>query len=177
MIVKYITALLVSMLLAGIAAAGVSVADPPAAQAASGGYAVRCGGGKIFLNASELRLYALHNQARRNNNLGAFCVHPALQKAARAHTADMIRRNYFSHETKGTNESACERVRRYGYRYRYCGENIGAYPNPDAMFKAWLGSPGHRSNILNNRFREIGIGAGYVNDSQMKFTVDFGTRL
>ncbi len=173
---KRITTLLVSMLLAGIAAAGISVADPPAAEAASGGYVVRCGGGKIFLNAAELRLYALHNQARKNN-LRGFCVHPALQKAARAHTADVIRRNYFSHETKGTNESACERVRRYGYRYRYCGENIGAYPNPDAMFKAWMQSPEHRGNILNGKFREIGIGAGRVKANQMKFTVDFGTRL
>ena len=173
---KYITVLFVSMLLAGAVAAGVSVANPPAAEAAGGGYVTRCGGGRILLKADEKYLFARHNNVRRAHNLRAFCVHPDLQKAARAHTRDMIRRDYFSHGTKGTNESACERVRRYGYRYRYCGENIGAYPNPKAMFDAWMRSPGHRNNILNGRFREIGIGAGHVNARKMKFTVDFGTR-
>ena len=173
---KYLTVLFVSMLLAGIAAAGVSLADPPAAQAAGGGYVPRCGGGKILLTAHEKRLFVLHNEARKNRNLKAFCVHSALQRAARAHTRDMVRHDYLAHETKGTNESACERIRRFGYRYRYCGENIGAYPNPDAMFDAWMRSSGHRSNILNRRFREIGIGAVDTNKGNMKFTVDFGTR-
>jgi uncharacterized protein YkwD len=67
-----------------------------------------------------LRTFALHNDARRDRNLRAFCVHPDLLRAARSHTRDMIRRNYFSHITKGTNQGPCDRIRRQGYRYRYC---------------------------------------------------------
>ena len=175
MIVKHAAVLLFSVLFAGIAAVGLSAADPPPAQAA-GGKVARCGGGKIFLKAPERRLFELHNRARARRGLPRLCVHDKLKRAAEAHSVDMIRRDYFSHNTKGKNESACERVRRFGYRYRYCGENIGAYPNPDAMFDAWMRSSGHRSNILNRRFREIGIGAVDTNKGNMKFTVDFGTR-
>lgn len=171
---KYLAVLFVSIFLAGIAAVGVSVADPPRAEAAGGGYAPRCGGGKILLNAEELRTFALHNDARRDRNLRVFCVHPDLQQAARAHTRDMIQRNYFSHYTKGTNEGPCERIRRYGYRY--CAENIGYDSTPDRMFNAWMHSSGHRTNILNNRYREIGIGAADKDSRNTMFTVDFGTR-
>jgi uncharacterized protein YkwD len=175
-IVKYLAVLFVSIFFAGIAAVGVSIADPPSAEAAGGGYAPKCGGGRIFLNAEERRTFTLHNSARRNSNLRAFCVHPDLQQAARAHTRDMVRRNYFSHTTKGTNIGPCERIRRQGYRYRYCAENIGYHRTPDLMFKAWKNSRGHWSNIMNNKYREIGIGAARKDARNTMFTVDFGTR-
>ena len=173
---RYLAVLFVSIFFAGIAAVGVSVADPPPAKAASGGYAPRCDGGRLFLNAEELRTFALHNKARRDRNLTPFCVHPALLKAARLHTADMIQRNYFSHITKGTNNGPCERIRRQGYRYRYCAENIGYDSTPDRMFKAWINSSGHRTNILNGKYREIGVGVDNRASGQLVFTVGFGTR-
>src|SRR4028119_375974 len=117
------------------------------AQAAGGGYANKCGGGTIFLDANEKRAFALHNAARRDRDLKPLCVHPALQKAARAHSRDMIERDYFSHDTKGRNEDACERILRYGYRWSACGENIGYDSTPDGMFDAGVGSPGHRATI------------------------------
>ena len=91
----------------------------------------------------------------------------------------MIRRDYFSHNTNAAKESACERVLRYGYRYRYCGENIGSYPTPESMFEAWMGSEDHKANIMSGRFREIGIGVytgDYEGDTITMHTVDFGTR-
>ncbi len=176
---KYLAVLFVSIFLAGVAAVGVSVADPPVAEAAGGGKAAKCGGGKISLNSRELRSFKLHNKARRNHNLKPFCVHPALQKAARSHSKDMIQRDYFSHKTKGKNESACKRMRRFGYRWRSCAENIGYNPTPDRMFRAWMRSSGHRRNILNGKYREIGIGAYTGNYKRFRttmYTVDFGTR-
>ena len=146
-------------------------------MAGIGGYAPRRGGGKLFLDAEELRTFALHKDARRDRNLRPFCVHPALLWAARLHTRDMIQRNYFSHITKGTRDDPCDRIRRQGYRYRYCAENIGSYPTPDSMFKAWMNSPGHRANILNSKYREIGIGLDNRPSGNLVFTVDFGTRL
>lgn len=162
-----------------IAAVGVAAVQAPVAKAAGGGNVNKCGGGKIFLNSKEKMTFSLHNQVRRHHNLKPLCVHPALQRAARAHSKDMIRRDYFSHDTKGRNEDACERIRRYGYRYRYCGENIGYNSTPGRMFHAWMRSSTHRHNILSGRFREVGVGAytgRYGSFRTTMYTVDFGTR-
>jgi uncharacterized protein YkwD len=159
-----------------LAAAGLIRVDSPA-EATGGGYASRCGGGKIFLYATETRLLTLHNNARENHGLKPFCVHPALQKAARAHSKDMIQRHYFSHHTKGSNEDACTRIRRFGYRSSYCGENIGYNATPDGLFRSWMRSSIHHPNILDDRFHEIGIGACTGDNSDSKttmYTVDFG---
>lgn len=96
----------------------------------------------------------------------------------------MIQRAYFSHDTKGSGESACERMREIGYRYRMCGENIafgsGDTGKPDRIFKNWMGSKGHRKNILKPGFREVGIAAvkgeykGFENTNM--WTADFGRR-
>ncbi len=96
----------------------------------------------------------------------------------------MIRRDYFSHNTKGRNEGACERLRRYGYRWRLCGENIawgsGSKGSPNSRFQAWMNSPGHRANILKRGFREVGIGAArgtfQRHSNVTMWTVDFGDR-
>jgi len=168
-----------SALLLGTLALGILAVGAPTAQAAGGGYVNKCGGGMILLDANEKRAFALHNAARRDRDLKPLCAHPALQKAARAHSRDMIERDYFSHDTKGGNEDACERILRYGYRWSACGENIGYDSTPDRMFDAWMGSPGHRANILSGRFREVGIGAhtgDYGGFGTTMYTVDFGAR-
>jgi uncharacterized protein YkwD len=173
--VRYVLVVFVAILLA---AAGLGTLDSPA-KATGGGYASRCGGGKIFLYAREKRLLTLHNNARKNYGLRPFCVHPALQKAARAHSKDMIQRDYFSHHTKGKNEGACARIRRFGYLWSSCGENIGYNATPDGMFRSWMRSSIHRRNILDGRFHEIGIGActgDYIDLKTTMYTVDFGAR-
>ena len=160
------------------AAAGLGALDSPA-EAAGGGYVSRCGGGEIFLHAKEKRLLTLHNNARRDRGLRTFCVSPALQRAARAHSRDMIQRDYFSHYTKGTNQGACARVTSFGYNWSYCAENIGYNTTPDSMFNTWMNSAGHRRNILDPKFREIGVGActgDYFNNKTTMYTVDLGSR-
>lgn len=179
---------LASMAFAMVAVFGVSTLDAPAADAAGKGYVKKCGGGKILLNAKERTTFFLHNKIRRNHNLRTFCVNPVLQKAARAHSKDMIRRDYFSHDTKGK-YSFDQRLRRFGYtprgyRYYTTGENIaygsGSKGSPNSITRAWMKSPGHRHNILNGKFREIGVGTytgeykGYKGVSM--YTADFGAR-
>jgi len=177
--------LLASIFVATVFATTAFMIGVPTAEAASGGYVGKCGGGKIFLNADERQTFYLHNRQRRNHNLKPFCVHPNLQKVARAHSKDMIQRDYFSHITKGTNRDGCDRVKNSGYRYRYCGENIGRghgpYGEPGYVMRSWMNSSGHRRNILNGKFREIGVGTytgtfGNTRDTTM-YTVNFGTRL
>jgi uncharacterized protein YkwD len=181
--------LVISVLVASLAALSASVADPELAQAAGGGHVKKCGGGEIFLNEEEKETFALHNKIRRERDLPAFCVHLKLQKAARAHSEDMIRRDYFSHDTKGKSETFDERVKRYGYiprgySFYLIGENIaygsGTSAEPGSIMRAWMSSEGHRHNILNGKFKEIGIGTysgtwqGY--DGVRMYTADFGIR-
>src|SRR5215210_6426692 len=120
-----------------LAAASLIRVDSPA-EAAGGGYTSKCGGGKIFLYATEKRLLTLHNNARENHDLKPFCVHPALQRAARAHSKDMIQRHYFSHHTKGSSEDACSRIRHVGYAWSSCGENIGYNATAESLFRSWM---------------------------------------
>jgi uncharacterized protein YkwD len=170
---RYLLVVSVVILLAAVGSIRV---DSPA-KAAGGGYASRCGGGKIFLYDTEKRLLTLHNNAREKHGLKPFCVHPALQDAARAHSKDMIQRHYFSHHTKGSNEDACSRVRRFGYDWSSCAENIGYNATPEGLFQSWMRSSIHRPNILDGRFHEIGIGAYTGDNSDSKttmYTVDFG---
>ena len=184
---KRLAILLASMFFAAFTVFGVSTLNPPA-EAASKGYVKKCGGGQIFLNAKERTSFLLHNQIRRNHDLKTFCVHPALQKAARAHSKDMIRRDYFSHDTKGK-YTFDQRLKRFGYtpkgyRYYTTGENIaygsGPQGSPKSIMNAWMKSRPHRHNILNGKFREIGIGTytgeykGYKGVTM--YTADFGTR-
>lgn len=173
---RYTAVILASIFLATVAAAGVSAVDAPVAKAAGGGYVKKCGGGKIKLNAREKETFLLHNRERQQRDLRRFCVHPKLQKIARSHSRDMVRRNYFDHYTKGSRRSPGQRAKSAGYKYRYLGENIGRSLGPDAMFRAWMKSDSHRHNIVNRRFREIGVGVAGKN-SRTKYTVDFGTRL
>ena len=181
---RYLAVLLVSVFVAVGVATTTLLAASPATEAAGGGDVKRCGGGTIFLNADEKQTFVLHNRERRERNTRALCAHPDLQRAARAHSKDMIRRDYFSHNTKGRGESACERIKRYGYPYSLCGENIafgsGSYGEPGSIMDRWMKSDGHRRNILNGRFREVGIGAhtGTYKGTQnvTMYTADFGTR-
>jgi uncharacterized protein YkwD len=185
---KRVVILAISVLLAIMAAVGFLAADQESATAA-GGKVNRCGGGKIFLDANEKRTFVLHNEIRRKHNLPAFCVHPILQKAARDHSEDMIQKDYFSHDTKGRNETAEGRIKRFGYApqgfsFYMIGENIaygsGTYGDPDNIMHQWMNSPDHRHNILNGKYREIGIGVSTGNfqghDGVNMYTADFGVR-
>lgn len=175
---KRLLLLILAVALASAAAASVSAVEAPSAGAASGGQVKRCGGGKIFLNAKEKTVFHKHNRVRRDNNLRTLCVHPKLQRAARAHSRDMIRRDYFAHGDVG------QRLKNYGYNWRIYAENIaygsGSKGSPGYIMRSWMQSSSHRTNILDGRFREIGIGTyagtykGYSNTTM--YTADFGTR-
>jgi uncharacterized protein YkwD len=143
-----------------------------------------CTGTTVELTADEKRSLDLHNQQRAANGLVQFCVHPTLLAAARAHSQEMIDKDYFSHNSYD-GETFSARLVRFGYTpWRALAENIawgtGTLGGPDAIFDRWMNSSGHRANILNGNLREIGIGVAagtYLSygDTRM-WTADFGTR-
>ena len=143
-----------------------------------------CDGSSVTLTADESAELQLHNAERARNGLAGFCVHPRLVDAARAHSQDMLARNYFSH-TSPDGRSFVDRVNGAGYAgWTNLAENIawgsGSLGDPSAIFTNWMNSSGHRANILNPNLREIGIGVvsgtfqGYA--GARVYTANFGTR-
>jgi uncharacterized protein YkwD len=137
-----------------------------------------CGGGTIKLKWKEKRTFRLHNHKRTSRDLRPLCVSPKLTKAARAHSASMIKKDYSGHGNVG------RRLKRYGYHWRVCAENIaggtGRYARPVNIFRRWMNSSHHRANILDRRFRAVGVGT-YKGTYKGKkgytmYTVDFGRR-
>ncbi|MDP9478741.1 MAG: CAP domain-containing protein [Actinomycetota bacterium] len=177
----------VAVVLAVAAAVGLSAVNPSPAEAALVSVKT-CGGDTIDLDSIEKRTLDLHNETRVANGLPAFCVQPKLTNAARAHSQEMLDKDYFSHNSYD-GETFGARLKRFGYTssgysYYTVGENIawgsGSYGSPDAIFKGWMNSTGHKANILNKNFREIGIGARTGTYKTYAgatiYTVDFGTR-
>jgi len=107
----------------------------------------------------------LINNRRTRRGLPRLRINNRLSKAAKWHTHDMVRRSYFGHVSR-RGRDVVDRL--YGARYlggRFSwavGENLawgsGKLGTPRRIVKAWMKSPGHRRNMLDSRFREIGIG-------------------
>jgi len=178
MVLKYVASALMATMVAVVAAVGATAAEPQRAEAAVSTRVAACGGGNVDLSAEEKKMLDLHNKTRAQRGLPRLCVHPDLQRAARAYSKEMIAKDRFAHGNVG------ERLRKVGYRWSTYGENIaggsGPYRTPENRFEAWMNSSGHRANILNKNFREIGIGAhtgtykSYSNWTM--WTADFGDR-
>ena len=100
-----------------------------------------------------------------------------LEHSAQAHSNDMAIHHDFSHaSSNGTSWAA--RIRYYGYRGGWIGENL-AVGNVTArtVMAMWKASPPHRANLLNGHFRGVGIGAHsgkYAGRAAYYITSDFG---
>jgi uncharacterized protein YkwD len=145
--------------------------------------------GDASQRALRMATRCLLNKKRRAHGMWRLRGNGRLHRAAGRHTVDMARRGYFSH-TSISGASFLDRIRRTGYlqsaRSWTVGENIawgtGELSSPRAIVRAWMRSPAHRANILNRRFREIGIGISFgapVRTSAhpaATYTTDFGKR-
>ncbi|MEB3885987.1 CAP domain-containing protein [Lyngbya sp. CCY1209] len=100
----------------------------------------------------------LTNNFRAQNGLSPLEFDPQLATAAQTHTENMAFQDFFSH-TGADGSDVGDRVTNTGYNYSTVGENIGAgYQTPEAVVQGWIESPGHRANLLNPDFQEIGVG-------------------
>jgi uncharacterized protein YkwD len=95
-----------------------------------------------------------------------------LERAAKEHARDMTLHGFFSHA--GSDGSTVGvRLRRLGYRWRTCGENIArGYATEEEVVKGWLASPGHCANLMEAGFEEMGVATDGKNWVQV-----FGTPL
>ncbi|NKY16762.1 CAP domain-containing protein, partial [Streptomyces somaliensis] len=104
------------------------------------------------------RVVDLVNAERAEAGCPALRVDARLQRAARGHADDMASRDYYAHDTP-EGRSAGDRIEAADYRGSTWAENIHRGPeDPDTAVRDWMKSPGHRANILNCAFRDIGVG-------------------
>ncbi len=110
------------------------------------------------LSEYEREVVRLVNGIRRQYGLGELTVNTALSRVARLKSQDMLEKRYFSH-TSPTYGSPFDMMTRFGIRYRTAGENIAmGYRTPQSVVDGWMNSEGHRRNILNAGFTQIGMG-------------------
>jgi len=130
------------------------------------------------------------NVLRASRGLVRLRVSPGLTAAATAHSTSMARKGYFSHNS-ANGASFSQRLAYFyparGFRSWSVGENL-LWSSPDVgaarALKLWLASPPHRANLLNPRWREIGLAAVhstsapgvYHNAPATIVTADFGVR-
>lgn len=101
-----------------------------------------------------------NKQRKTNGSLPALSQNLKLNRIASLRIKDMFEKEYFEHKSPsgiGASDIAYD----VGYEFILIGENIalGNFESDEALVQAWMDSPGHRANILNKRYTEIGIGA------------------
>ena len=100
----------------------------------------------------------LTNQKRAEAGLSALTYNQTLAGAAYTKGRDMIDRDYWAH-TAPDGTQPWKFFTDFGYRYKYAGENLARdFSSAQATVDAWMNSPTHRDNILNSKYKEIGIG-------------------
>ncbi|MFH0521420.1 sigma-70 family RNA polymerase sigma factor [Streptomyces sp. M41] len=122
------------------------------------------------------QVVALVNQERASAGCGPVTEDPLLNNSSQAHSADMDARDFFDH-TNPDGEDPGQRITAAGYRWSTYGENIAmGQQTPQAVMDSWMNSPGHRANILNCSFKNIGVGV-HKGSGGPWWTQNFGAKL
>lgn len=124
------------------------------------------------LTAEEQQLVNLVNQERTKASLQPLAVDSRLVTVARMKSQDMIKNNYFSHQSP-TYGSPFDMMKSQGISYHYAGENIAGNQSVQAAHTALMNSSGHRANILNSNYKNIGVGIVHGGPYGMMITEEF----
>lgn len=109
---------------------------------------------------TKQEIIKISNIERGERGLNPLAENEYLNTAAEAKLNDMFLKNYWDHTGPG-GETAWDFMEKKGYQYEVAGENLArGFSDPEEVVVAWMRSPSHRENILNNRFQEIGIAIG-----------------
>jgi uncharacterized protein YkwD len=152
------------LIVCSVGASAVSAQTVPSLPAAT-----QVADATLAPSSDELAILRTVNGVRARNGRRPLALGPALHRAARAHSVDMARRNYFDHG------DFVSRLRRFGVRARAIGENIAYATEPGfsaaVIVRMWMTSPPHRSVLLDRSFSRIGVGvAGGIT---RRVTADF----
>lgn len=108
--------------------------------------------------AAEAEVIRLVNIQRSKNGLQPLAANWQVGRVARYKSQDMINKHYFSH-TSPTYGSPFNMMETFGIKFSAAGENIAmGQRTPAEVVNAWMNSPGHRANILNPSYTQLGVG-------------------
>lgn len=117
---------------------------------------------------SREQLLASTNSRRSQNGAKTLALNSKLNSAAQAKANDMVKRDYWSHNTPDGDEPWVF-ISNAGYKYLKAGENLAyGFSTSDATVTGWMNSPSHKANLLDSAFLEVGFGfanSGDYNDS------------
>jgi uncharacterized protein YkwD len=142
-------------------------------------YFARRTAGLHDLRRVQAEMLAAVNAERRKAGASPLRPNSRLDQAAQRHAEDMLRRAYFAHESP-EGRTVRERSHGAGYDWRAIGENIaeGQLSVAEVM-DTWMHSPGHRRNILDRDFKELGVGLALGRQGegwQLEWVQTFGAK-
>jgi len=131
-------------------------------------------------NVSSSALVSLTNSARSNAGLPALTTNAKLIQAANAKAQDMMAKDYWAH-TSPSGKQPWDFVLEAGYDYVHAGENLAyGFSTSSAVHNGWMGSSGHRANILSSNYKEVGIAvvdaADFQGDENTIIVAMYGAR-
>lgn len=111
------------------------------------------------LESVEKEVFNLVNKERKAQGLSELSYNWEVARVARIKSQDMINNGYFSH-TSPVYGTPFNMLKNFGINYKSAGENIAmGQKSASEVMNSWMNSSGHRANILNNGYKEIGVGA------------------
>lgn len=116
----------------------------------------------------------LVNEERAKVGADPLQIDQQLDQSADLHSQDQANMNTMSH-TGSNGSDIGSRVQDTGYQYSTVGENVAyGYPDAEAVMAGWMESDGHRENILNPDFEDLGVGYSVGSDGSAYWTQNFG---
>lgn len=124
----------------------------------------------IQQSAIERELIDRTNIERKKVNLAPLRADRLVSLAASAQAANMAQHAILSHELDG--QSVGDRLANLGFGWVKCGENIAhGQETPTAAIESWMNSPGHRANLLGEKYTHIGVACSHAPDGQKYWTM------
>ncbi|MGE5455805.1 MAG: CAP domain-containing protein [Ignavibacteriales bacterium] len=122
------------------------------------------------IRALETEVIRLVNAERAKAGLSALTENSELTRIARIKSEDFVKNNYFSHNSP-TYGTPFEMLRSFGVNFTAAAENIASgQRTASEVMNSWMNSSGHRANILNSTYNQIGVGVARDNDGSLFWT-------
>jgi uncharacterized protein YkwD len=126
-------------------------------------------------SAWESRILELVNAERAAIGLRPVSWNQTLADQATQFACEMIHYDFFDHVNPVTRSTLSVRANQFDYDYLVIGENLAAgQRSPEQAMNDWMDSPGHRQNILDPRFVELGVGVRTGGDFGTYWVQEFG---
>ena len=124
----------------------------------------------------QVEVLNLVNKERKANGLKPLTLNKELSNVANIKSRDMIEKGYFDH-TSPTYGSPFDMMKKFNISYNTAGENIAmGQKTPSEVMNSWMNSSGHRANILNSTYTELGVGIQKDSNGTIYWTQMFISR-